>query len=1026
MAELEIRYCTTSDGVRIAYGTVGHGFPVVNVPLWVTHIGTLKGLPDPGPFQVVHYDKRGTGLSDRNLGDYSIKTRLRDLEAVIEAAVGDGAFALSGNSEGGPLAIAYAAANPERVSRLIVDGGFAVGDRDDKDRETRAAVVALVKADWGMGSAALTSLFWDDNATKDMLDWWRYVQHEAVTAEDAAAMWEANGRVDVRELLPLITCPTLVIHGRNDRAVPFDRGRELASSIRGARLVSDDGGHAGEHLNRGVAQLQFLLEDEHVAGWRPPAPPAEPASAEPAVDLTPGIRYATSADGTRIAYEVYGGGAGVPLVLVSAWWAITTLGPFRVPVIDALNDGRPVVPYARRGIGASQRDVSDVSFEAQVADLGAIIDHLGVEPVDVLAVSDGASIALAYAARNTHRVRRLVLWGAFSRGSEFVRPESARRLATLIRTDWALARRNMATAVGSSVPVAGNALRQTAAVLRDAMSQETAAQYIEAIAALDVSAELNDVDLPVLALHRRNDTYDPFVAGQSVAAALPNARFVAIDGDDPMWSQEEKLISYLMIEFLDGIRPPSPAAAAAPAPPVEPVTDAPPRVRYARTRDGVDIAYYAVGRGKAVVMMGPPPFRHILHQWEGDKQLAAILEQHDRTLVQFDARGLGSSSIPEDFSPDAYTGDLEAVVDHLNLDAFDLQATTYASPIAIAYAVKHPDRVSHLALEMPFMRGREALDSEVGRAVRALREQDWDLYTETVMYLISRFDKEAAQQSAALLRAAATPDTARRTYEAVDQFDVSGLLSSMRVPTLVTYRTNWALIPIEQSRRVAAEIPGAKFVTVTSAQEFLVETGAFFGILEPSEVEALRSAAEQAPSRHAATAQHGTAIILFADIVDSTGLTERIGDSAFRERSRELEARLRAAIVESGGTAVEGRTLGDGVLATFPAARQAIESALRCSEEGASVDLPLHLGIHAGDVIREKNTDGRDDIHGGAVNVAARISALSEGGEVLVSDIVRGLGRTSADVAFADRGEQSLKGVSEPVRVYAVRPKGDD
>jgi adenylate cyclase len=126
---------------------------------------------------------------------------------------------------------------------------------------------------------------------------------------------------------------------------------------------------------------------------------------------------------------------------------------------------------------------------------------------------------------------------------------------------------------------------------------------------------------------------------------------------------------------------------------------------------------------------------------------------------------------------------------------------------------------------------------------------------------------------------------------------------------------------------------------------------------------------------------------------------------------------LRAVIREHSGTPIEGKLLGDGVLAVFTSARQAIEAALGCGAAGESAGLPLHLGLHAGDVIRED--DG--NIYGGAVNIAARISGLSAPGEVLVSQTVRDLARTSAGVSFEDRSDQPLKGVGEPVRVWAVR-----
>lgn len=108
--------------------------------------------------------------------------------------------------------------------------------------------------------------------------------------------------------------------------------------------------------------------------------------------------------------------------------------------------------------------------------------------------------------------------------------------------------------------------------------------------------------------------------------------------------------------------------------------------------------------------------------------------------------------------------------------------------------------------------------------------------------------------------------------------------------------------------------------------------------------------------------------------------------------------------------------MGDGVLAVFTSARQAIECALRCNGAGDSVGLQLHLGIHAGDVIREGN-----NVYGGAVNIAARIAGASEPGEVLVSDTVRGLARTSADVSFEGRGDRELTGIEEAQRLFAVR-----
>lgn len=161
-----------------------------------------------------------------------------------------------------------------------------------------------------------------------------------------------------------------------------------------------------------------------------------------------------------------------------------------------------------------------------------------------------------------------------------------------------------------------------------------------------------------------------------------------------------------------------------------------------------------------------------------------------------------------------------------------------------------------------------------------------------------------------------------------------------------------------------------------------------------------------------------TAVILFSDIADSTGMTERLGDGAFRDASRALDERLREAIRGAGGTPIDGKLLGDGVMAVFASAREAIDAAWRCNDVSAHSELPLHLGIHAGDVIHEL-----DNVYGGAVNIASRICGLSAPGEILVSDVVRGMARTSTGVTFEDRGEQEMKGVGDPVRVYAVGRK---
>jgi len=160
----------------------------------------------------------------------------------------------------------------------------------------------------------------------------------------------------------------------------------------------------------------------------------------------------------------------------------------------------------------------------------------------------------------------------------------------------------------------------------------------------------------------------------------------------------------------------------------------------------------------------------------------------------------------------------------------------------------------------------------------------------------------------------------------------------------------------------------------------------------------------------------GTVTIMFADIADSTMLTEKLSDHVFRSKARLLEESLKSVIKESDGKVVEGKLLGDGILVVFKSARNAIECALLCNDASFKTELRLHIGLHAGDVITEDN-----NVYGGAINIASRISDISDVGEITVSETVRSLARTSTKVVFEDKGLHTLKGISDPHHLFTVR-----
>jgi class 3 adenylate cyclase len=282
------------------------------------------------------------------------------------------------------------------------------------------------------------------------------------------------------------------------------------------------------------------------------------------------------------------------------------------------------------------------------------------------------------------------------------------------------------------------------------------------------------------------------------------------------------------------------------------------------------------------------------------------------------------------------------------------------------------------------------------------------LFLENLAAVNFGFGKEESTRTARFLAAACDPDTFVRGMEFVSTWDATELLPLVRCPTLIVHYSGVHFQTMEMARELAAGISDSRLVVLdydwALRDDEVVET-----ILD------FLSEEDRPGEPKAAPLPHGTAVILFADIADSTALTERLGDAAFRAKARDLDAALRTVIRDHAGTPIEGKLLGDGVLAVFTSAREAIAAALRCALAGDDGGLPLHVGLHAGDVIREEG-----NVYGGAVNIAARIAAESAPGEVLVSDTVRGLARTSADVTFEDRGEQSLKGVSEALRVWAV------
>jgi class 3 adenylate cyclase/pimeloyl-ACP methyl ester carboxylesterase len=249
----EIKYARAKDGVRIAYATAGSGPPLVKAGNWLSHLEyewetpvwrhLMQRLAEK--HTLIRYDARGNGMSDWEVKELSLDAWVEDLRTVVDA-VGIKRFPLFGISQGCAICVTYAVRYPERVSHLILYGGFAVGarKRSPETAERSKAFATLMRDGWGQDNPALRQMFTLrllPGATKEQMDSFNELQRRSTSPDGAARYVEAWSDIDIWDLLPKVTTPTLVMHVRDDSLIAFNSGRELAAGIPGARFVALDG-----------------------------------------------------------------------------------------------------------------------------------------------------------------------------------------------------------------------------------------------------------------------------------------------------------------------------------------------------------------------------------------------------------------------------------------------------------------------------------------------------------------------------------------------------------------------------------------------------------------------------------------------------------------------------------------------------------------------------------------------------------------------------------------------------------------
>ncbi|MCI4349096.1 MAG: alpha/beta fold hydrolase [Thermoplasmata archaeon] len=254
-SSLQIRFCSSTDRVNLAYSTTGSGYPLVRAAHYLSHLSFDLESPVWRPWirdlsrdhELVRYDERGLGLSDWDVPSFTFDAWVRDLETVVDS-LGLRRFALLGISQGGPVSIAYAARHPDRVSHLILYGAYALGwakrPQHPEEAEIRKAMHRLMELGWGRDEPTFRQMFttkFIPEASVEQMRWFNVLQKVSCSTENALKFDEAFSQIDVLRILPQVSVPTLILHAKDDRVVPFELGRQLAALIPGSRFVPLEG-----------------------------------------------------------------------------------------------------------------------------------------------------------------------------------------------------------------------------------------------------------------------------------------------------------------------------------------------------------------------------------------------------------------------------------------------------------------------------------------------------------------------------------------------------------------------------------------------------------------------------------------------------------------------------------------------------------------------------------------------------------------------------------------------------------------
>ncbi|MCH7580575.1 MAG: alpha/beta fold hydrolase, partial [Chloroflexi bacterium] len=582
--------------------------------------------------------------------------------------------------------------------------------------------------------------------------------------------------------------------------------------------------------------------------------------------MEPRIQYAKTEDGVSIAYWTMG--KGTPLLVTPhspmSWSLRSWQNPEARAYYEKVTQGRLVIHYDHRGTGNSEHDISEQSIETLVADIEAVANDVGLEEFALLGSYRCAPYAIAYAARHSERISKLIVLHASARGADFFNLHRLRKARESADEDpefylQLIAQQTFGWAGGKQ------AESWVSEVLKEA-NLHVLKMTLDTLVETDVMELLPQVEAPTLVLHRREVQYPSLDAARTLASGIPSAQLVVLEGDSLVhYSGDSDSFVSAINEFL-GEGEETPAAEPKAEPPTQPPPTAAVRrtgaelmeqeLGFCTTSDGVSIAYATVGEGPPLVYATGWP-GHLSSEWETPHSRALIEDlAQGVTLIRYDMRGSGlSDREPGELSFEYWLTDLEAVVDHLQLESFALLSLGFlAGPICVAYSAAHPERVSHLIMSEGYMRGEELMTPERGKAiVDFISLYGFPVSFEGGDQSIERL--QTIQDVSKIQNQAASLEVQGEVARNMLSVDVSSLVDKISMPTLIMHgSSDESIVPFRLGRNLAAAIPQAKFVAFDEPvsepsrqqERITTEIRRFLGVeVEPKPKPTPPSAAEQ-------------------------------------------------------------------------------------------------------------------------------------------------------------------------------------